>query len=145
MAFEIAFVSTFPPQKEDIAIYSFSLVKALMNRSRIHVTVLSCMDSDEEDCLDIRVTKAWTRNSIKYPVSISREVAKLKANLVHIQHEYALYGSPFYSGLFPILLLILKLMRKKVIVTMHTVILRSSLNSEFFQKYGAGKNFASAR
>jgi glycosyltransferase involved in cell wall biosynthesis len=33
-------------------------------------------------------------------------------------------------------------MRKKVIVTMHSVILRSSLNSEFFRKYGAGKSLA---
>jgi len=142
MAFEIAFVSTFPPQKEGIAIYSLSLVKALINHSKIHVTVLSCMNYDGEDCLDIGATKAWTRNSIKYPVSISRKVAKLNVNLVHVQHEYELYGPPFYSGLFPILLLILKLMRKKVIVTMHSVVLRSSLNGEFFRKYGAGKSLA---
>jgi len=142
MEFEIAFVSTFPPQKEGIASYSRSLVKALMSRSEIHVIVLSSMNYDEEDCPNISVMKVWTRNSVKYPFSISKEIAKLKASLVHIQHEYALYGSPFYGGLFPILLLILKLMRKKVIVTMHSVVLRSSLNGEFFGRYGAGKGLA---
>jgi glycosyltransferase involved in cell wall biosynthesis len=142
MTFKIALVSTFPPLKEGIATYSLSLVKALVKRNEIHIIVLSSMNYDEKNNPNVSVMKAWTRNSIKYPVSISRKVAKHEVNLVHIQHEYALYGSPFYSGLFPILLLILKLMRKKVIVTMHSVILRSSLNSEFFRKYGAGKSLA---
>jgi len=142
MGFEIALVSTFPPLKEGIAIYSFSLVKALVKRNGIQVIVLSSMNYDEKNSPNISVMKAWTQNSVKYPFSISKKVAKLKVNIVHIQHEYALYGSPFCSGLFPILVLILKLMRKKVIVTMHSVILRSSLNSEFFLKYGAGKGLA---
>jgi glycosyltransferase involved in cell wall biosynthesis len=141
MAFKIALISTFPPLKEGIAIYSFSLVNALVKLNGIHVIVLSSMNYDEKDSPKISVIKTWTRNSVTYPFSISRQVAKLKVNIVHIQHEYALYGSPFCSGLFPILLLILKLMRKKTIVTMHSVILRSSLNGEFFQKYGAGKSF----
>ena len=142
MGFKLAFVGTFPPQKEGIASYSLSLVKALMSHSEIHVIVLSSMDYHEEDSPSISAVKVWTRNSVKYPFSISKEIAKHEVNLVHIQHEYALYGSPFYGGLFPILLLILKLMRKKVIVTMHSVVLRSSLNSEFFGRYGAGKGLA---
>jgi glycosyltransferase involved in cell wall biosynthesis len=143
MGFKIALVSTFPPQKEGIATYSQSLVKALMSHSEIDMIVLSTVNyNEEEDCPNINATKVWTRNSIKYPFSISKRIAKLKVNLVHIQHEYALYGSPFYGGLFPILLLILKLMRKKVIVTMHSVVLRSSLNSEFFGRYNAGKSLA---
>ena len=142
MGFKLAFVGTFPPQKEGIASYSLSLVKALMSHSEIHVIVLSSMDYHEEDSPSISAVKVWTRNSVKYPFSISKEIAKHEVNLVHIQHEYALYGSPFYGGLFPILLLILKLMRKKVIVTMHSVVLRSSLNSEFFGRYGAGRGLA---
>jgi glycosyltransferase involved in cell wall biosynthesis len=142
MAFEIALVSTFPPLKEGIAIYSLSLANALVKRNGIHITVLSSMSCDEKNSPNISVIKAWTRNSVKYPFSISRKVAELKVNVVHIQHEYALYGSPFCSALFPVLLLILKLTRKKVIVTMHSVILRSSLSSEFFRKYDAGKSFA---
>ena len=142
MGFKLAFVGTFPPQKEGIASYSLSLVKALMSHSEIHVIVLSSMDYHEEDSPNISAMKVWTRNSVKYPFSISKEIAKHEVNLVHIQHEYALYGSPFYGGLFPILLLILKLMRKKVIVTMHSVVLRSSLNSEFFGRYGAGRGLA---
>jgi glycosyltransferase involved in cell wall biosynthesis len=145
MGFKIAFVSTFPPQKEGIASYSLSLVKALMSHSEIHVIILSSMNHDEKDCPNISAMKVWTRNSVKYPFSISKEIAKLKVSLVHIQHEYALYGSPFYGGLFPILLLILKLMRKKVIVTMHSVVLRSSLNSEFFGRYNAGKRLATLK
>jgi glycosyltransferase involved in cell wall biosynthesis len=141
MEFEIAFVSTFPPQKEGIASYSLSLVKALVSHSEIHAIVLSCMNYDE-DCPNISAMKVWTRNSVKYPFSISKKIAKLKVSLVHVQHEYALYGSPFYGGLFPILLLILKLMRKKVIVTMHSVVLRSSLSSAFFGRYGAGRGLA---
>jgi glycosyltransferase involved in cell wall biosynthesis len=144
MEFKIAFVSTFPPQREGIASYSLSLVKALATHNEIHVIVLSSINYDE-DCPEISAMKVWTRNSVKYPFSISNEVAKLKANLVHIQHEYFLYGSPFYGGLFPILLLILKLMRKKVIVTMHSVVLRSSLNSEFFGRYSAGRGLATLK
>jgi len=145
MGFKVAFVSTFPPQKEGIASYSLSLVKALVSHSGIRVIVLACTSYNEEDCLNISAMKVWRRNSVKYPFSISKGIAKLKSGLVHIQYEYLLYGSPFYSGLFPLLLLILKLMGKKVIVTMHSVVLKSSLNDEFFRRYNAGGSLATLK
>jgi len=140
MVLRAVLISTFPPLREGIATYSSSLAKALIKYGKIQLVVLSSENYVGEKSPDITVRKAWKQNSFWYPFSILKEVAKTKIDLVHIQHEYALYGSPLYSGLFYILPFILKLMRKKVVVTMHSVILESSLNTEFFREHSAGKN-----
>jgi glycosyltransferase involved in cell wall biosynthesis len=140
MTLRTVLVSTFPPLREGIAIYSFSLAEALTKHDEVQLTVLSTLEYSGRKPTNFKVVKTWKQNSPEYPFSISKEVARTKANLIHVQHEYALYGSPLYSGLFPILLLIIKLMRKKLVVTMHSIILESSLSPDFFGKYGAGKN-----
>lgn len=136
--FKVAFVSTFPPTREGIAKYSFSLVNALNDLDKIQIIVLSNRRYPENNS-NLYVLKAWTRNSIRYILSIPWMAAKLKVNLVHIQHEYLLYGKPFYSGLFPFILFFLRLLRKKIVITMHSVILREYLTANFFETYSAGR------
>src|SRR2546427_1416616 len=47
-----------------------------------------------------------------------------------------LYGRPAYGALFPLLLLLLRLTRTPIILTMHSVVPRGSLKPDFFRRYG---------
>lgn len=75
--------------------------------------------------------RVWS--SHLYPFQIVRETAKDKPDLVHIQFELNTFGS-FHTAIlvFPLLLL-LKVLRRKVAITIHTVIPRFCLTSKFTQ------------
>src|SRR5438445_11767767 len=47
-----------------------------------------------------------------------------------------LYGRPADGALFPLLLLLLWLTRTPIILTMHSVVPRGSLKTDFFRRYG---------
>lgn len=142
MPIEIAMVSTFPPMREGIARYTLELSKALLNSKKIQMTVLGSKTSLPRPHVDVPVKTVWTRNSLRYVFTISCAVIRTRAKIVHIQHEYMLYGDPFYSGLFPLIPLLLRLLKRKVIITMHSVIPKSALKSDFLERYGGGKSFS---
>ena len=145
---KVCMISTAPPRPCGIANYSVKLAKALCNEGRCSLVVLSDdYDANAENAFvssgRLRVTKAWTRNSFLYPFQIFRTLVREKPDVIHIQHEYLLFGRPQVSGVFPAFLLLLQLLRKPIIITMHSVIPRTSLSTGFFTRYGLEGRFAS--
>ena len=124
---KVAWVSTFPPTLCGIATYSFFLTKELSNE--IFVS---------------RIGK-WRPGSIFFPFQIFHEIVKTKPDIVHVQHEYMMYGPAQRSVLFPFLLFFLKFYRRPIVVTMHTVILIKTLNKVFFAAYRAGGRFSTLK
>ena len=58
-----------------------------------------------------------------YVFSIPRLIKKLRPHVVHVHHEYLLFGRPFVSLFFPLLLLLIKLTsRRPLVVTIHSII-----------------------
>jgi len=95
---EIAMVSTFN-YRDGIEEYTNELIKHL-------------------EKIQIKIKRVPISKSI---LKITKEIFNSNTKLVHIQHEYSLFWiRPFGVG-FLILLLFLKIARKKVIVTLHTV------------------------
>ena len=135
----VAVVSTFPHSKEGIAEYTAKLVAVLSDVINDIVVLANVGKSGNNSCVTVK--KTWSRNSLNSLLTIPHAVIDVRANIVHIQHEYLLYGDPCHSGLFPLILALLQVIGMRVIVTMHSVIPRSSLRPDFFDRYGIGRRF----
>ena len=134
-------VSSYPPDKCGVAIYTKML--ALFLSKLIDVSVIANRVNSCEVSLDngVRVVRCWRRNHLLYFFDIWRGILSERPDIIHIQHEYLLYGVRKYAILFPILLFMLKLIGKPIVVTMHSVIAMDKLNRQFFGIHGVGYRF----
>jgi glycosyltransferase involved in cell wall biosynthesis len=66
-----------------------------------------------------------------YPFQIAHEIAKDKPDIVHVQFELNTFGSHYTALLIFPLLLLLRGLRTKVVVTVHTVIPRNCFTRQF--------------
>ena len=73
--------------------------------------------------------RVWS--SHLYPFQITREVAKDKPDIVHLQFELNTFGSHYTSLLVLPLLIFLRVLRRKVVLTIHTVIPKAYITREF--------------
>ena len=138
-------VTPYPPEKCGIAIYALKLFAKLANCANI--VVIASKDGQDESALDnrLRIIRSWKKASPLYLFEIFKGVAEESPHIVHIQHEYLAYGPRKYSILFPALLLFLRLLRRPVILTMHSVVRRSRLTDNFFFVHQTGRRFAAIK
>ncbi len=131
----ICYISSYPPPPTGVAAYTARLCLALA-ALKVEITVFT----DTYDCYTggISVIKAWSRNSFTYSLRLFNIIAQNSFDVVHIQHEYWLYGRGIYSVEFLFLLALLKLLAKPIVVTMHCVVPRGELSKAFFYKHGLG-------
>lgn len=80
------------------------------------------------------VQLVWNKN-IFYPFQILMQALKDKPGVLHIQHEINMFGGPATAIIFPILPVLLKLFRFKVIVTVHAVVARKDISKEFLKTF----------
>ncbi len=135
-------ISPYLPEKCGIAIYSSKLAKRLADH--LNVTVVGNRNrSHGVDSFDnIKVVRSWKRNSATYIFDIVRCVTHHSPHVIHIQHEYLAYGARKYSLLFPMLLLFLRLLGRPIVLTMHSVVKRDRLDSDFFLNHQTGRRGA---
>jgi glycosyltransferase involved in cell wall biosynthesis len=110
-------VSTFPPDRDGIASYTARLKKTLDNR-KISVNVLAN-------------GKDWRRNSLTYIFSIIKKTSPPCNPIVHFQLSYFTFGNEYYTGLFPLTQLGLKLFHKKTVITLHDIVQKPRGKNEF--------------
>ena len=143
---KVCMVSTFPPDPAGVSNYFDKLSRELGKHTYLialaNVTPAKSGDS-KGSCYEIN--RVWRPNSIVYPLQIVFHVFKAKPNVVHMNHEYMLYGKPFFSFLFLLLPALIRLARIKVVITMHSVVPKRALNSKFFGHYRGGKHFLIAK
>lgn len=121
----VLMVSTFPPDRDGIASYTFRLADALRKE---HVVTINAVNGRE-----------WKRNTPLYIFSIIRKAIASKTRIVHVQLSYFMFGNEYYTGLFPVLSFFLKLLGKSVIITFHDIVPKSKITNDFL------KNYTSAR
>lgn len=131
----VCMISSCPPAKDAVSSYCSELTEALLLLSRkLQILVLSNESCDNQNGR-FMVKKAWSSREILYPYKVFRVTANWKPNIVHIQHEYQLFGRGIYTVNFVFLLLILRLLSIPVIITMHQVLPRRGLTPCFFQSH----------
>jgi dolichol-phosphate mannosyltransferase len=81
------------------------------------------------------ITFCW-RPGVLYPFSIFRKVLAKDVNVIHVQHEFFLYGGIFSAMVFPLLLFLLRLIKKPTVVTIHGVISIYKVNDRMLAESG---------
>lgn len=131
---KICAVTTWPPHKDGIALYSFELYNHVSKLTDV-VVVANSQNKDlgGYHVNGLKVFRCWRRGPAYLP-KIFLSILRIKPDIIHIQHGWLLYGDRFSSIFFPFLLILLRLTRRPIIVTMHTVIERKEFmyNNNFF-------------
>lgn len=124
---KICVVTTWPPHRDGVAYYSAKLYRHVGK-----LTIVTIVGNYRQDqaCTTtpyVKVVRCWHRGSPFYIFQIFKHVVRCKADVIHIQHGWLLYGGPITSTLLPLLLFMTRLTLRPVIVTIHTVIRKSAL------------------
>ncbi len=111
---KIAIVSTYPPIKCGIATYTSYLTKELKSlKNEIHIV-------SQFGAKGRRVYGVFKADDPDLAEKISKTIAKLSPKVVHIQHEYGLYGEHKKVNIIS-LLHKLKSFHIPLVITLHTV------------------------
>jgi glycosyltransferase involved in cell wall biosynthesis len=121
---KVCAVTTWPPHRDGIALYSDELYT--QTAKLVDVEVVANIPKQQKlakswEERDLAVGRCWKRG-FRYPIRIFGSVFKTSCHVVHLQHGWLLYGGLVSALLFPVLLIFFRLSRKPCIVTMHTVI-----------------------
>jgi glycosyltransferase involved in cell wall biosynthesis len=83
-----------------------------------------------------KVYRSWSYG-LRFYWDILKQIRGLRPDLVHFQHEIFLYGSVVPAVLFPLLVLMVRMMGIPVVVTLHNGILPlSEINGPFLKENG---------
>lgn len=121
-ASRVLMVSSYPPDSDGIASYTAKLTSELLRGNSVSVEVA-------------RRGREWKPNSFTYVLSTLRRAIRRNAAIVHIQSSYFMFGNEYFTGLLPILLVILRLLGKICIVTIHDVVPVCNLTADFLKRY----------
>jgi len=114
----ICVISTYFPTHCGIASYTHYLTGALKSSDdSLKLTLLTARSGQEKYSLPFDIFPAFDRDE-DYPPQLTILIKKLNPDIVHIQHEYGIFG---YDDRFLILLEQLRLSGIRTVVTMHTV------------------------
>jgi len=134
---KVGFISALPPLRSGIPLYTLGLLSGFeQTRNQIaFVVIVNKFARDAEFKIkNFKLMKVWTRGPM-YFFQIFFTLMKERLRVVHIQHEFFLYGGIISSTIFPLFLLLLRSMRIKVIVTMHGVVPRSYADTKFAEAF----------
>ena len=128
----VAMVTSILPETN----YSRYLAEAIQLRLKDDVKMLVYSDKRRENmAVPLKEIKlVWSPNPL-YLFQIIRQVVNDKPDIVHIQHEVNMFGGPSTAILFPIVMVFLKMIRVKTIVTIHAVIAREQIDTELVKTF----------
>jgi glycosyltransferase involved in cell wall biosynthesis len=132
-------ISTHPFSDGGVAHYTENLIQALTNH-KVEVVLFSNSPNGKKTARrelskskNLSICVCW-RRGLFYPFQIFKRVVEKNVDLVHIQHEFFLYGGTISAALFPFLLLFLKFLQIPLVVTLHGVIPLSEVNKQFLKE-----------
>ncbi len=105
--------------------YTSKLVKGLSKASQNDRVTVYGKKGETRSEQYIRLVETWTQT--RFPFQIFRQLCRDKPDVIHIQHEFGMFGKPVTMSLVPILYLFLKLLRIRTVSTIHTTIFPDSL------------------
>jgi len=128
---KICMVSTHSISVGGVSSYTKNLVQSLKEHE-VDVVVFSNKLENERLMQSYEGVYATWNRGILYPFQIFKMlVSNASVDVVHIQHEFFLYGGMVSAILFPVLLALIRLLGKPVVVTIHGVIPLPEVNEQF--------------
>jgi glycosyltransferase involved in cell wall biosynthesis len=135
---KVAMVSKFSPTREGGVEYFCNLANSVSELCpAVGIANFDREAPPLEPRARLRVMRVWQLNSLSYPFRILKTCLRLRPKVVHVNHEYMMYGRPFYGTFMPLLLLLLRIARRPTIMTLHSVVPHESVWNGFFRRYGS--------
>ena len=120
-------VSTLPPEGGGVSTYTKNLLDSF-DLPNAKITVISrksksaaATKSEDFPNKKINVFPCWTPGFL-YPFQIFKALCRYRPKIIHIQHEYFIFGGTLSASLFPFLLLFTRFLDSKVVVTLHGIV-----------------------
>lgn len=145
MAMKCCMITPYPPERCGIAIYSSKLATHLQQ----YLSVCVVGNRTNARIIDVtgrlKIVRCWTRNSLTYARDIVKVVKQENPDVIHVEHEYLSYGRPRYGILFPLVLALLRPLRRPLILTMHSVLRRRKMSADFLLLHQVGSEFSAVK
>ncbi len=137
-AIRVVMVSDYPPRQvkhsKAIAAYCKNLSLSLIENKVKLTVVADVLNAVKEEYQEdnIRVIRCWKQEP-SYLLAILRQLWRIRSeiDIIHIQHEFFLYGGAVTASLFPFMLLLLRILGKPIVVTLHGVISLDNFSNGF--------------
>ena len=114
----VCLLSTYPPRKCGIAVFTKDLVDALnIQTGSISPAIIALNDKQDSYCYDDKVAWQIMQDREEDYIKIAEEVNSSDIDVVNIQHEFGIFGGEWGSHV----LSFLKSLRKPVVTTLHTL------------------------
>jgi len=131
-------VTTWPPVMCGLSEYSKWLYESMaLVKPSAKIVILAVKPSNDngkayvESLPNLHVEYSWSPDSVLYPLHLVKEAVKSGARIVHFQHEYWLYGRGPRQALFLLTLALLKICGRRIVVTLHGLLLPSALATSY--------------
>jgi glycosyltransferase involved in cell wall biosynthesis len=131
-------ISPLPPQETGESPYTARLIKELVRKHDLKVTVLAGEAAEPLDKGNRRIeTKSiWNGRDLLYPFKLVKKISKIRPHLVHIQFgpHGRIYGG-FFGEIMLLLIILLKAIGIKTTVTLHSTWMPNQVEQRI-QNYG---------
>jgi glycosyltransferase involved in cell wall biosynthesis len=115
---KVCLLSTYPPRKCGIAVFTKDLVNAMDHCSNsISTSVIAVNDNSTSYHYDERVRWQIRQDNEEDYIRAAKEVNSSDIDVVNIQHEFGIFGGEWGSHI----LTFLEYLRKPVVTTLHTL------------------------
>jgi len=128
---KIVFVSGMLPSGH----YSQYITNGLSKQKDVDLIVYTDKDPKNLTIKNCGSTKLVWSKSPKYILEIIKEIIKDQPDIIHLQQELNMYGGIFTATLFPLLVLILRLMRFTVVTTIHASVFKNQIDDKFVEMF----------
>jgi len=135
-------VSALPPSHSGVALYTYGLASGFQE-IKIPFPLVIIANKSAKPGLDIKkveIIRSWTKGP-QFFFQILSAIIHENPSVVHFQHEFFLYGGILAALIFPMLLLSTKILRKKIVVTIHGVVPQKLATTEFAKSFFVTTNF----
>ena len=142
MPLSVAIITSWPSSINGIADYSKRLYIAMAKLTPLlKLTILADILYNSTiqtsiECNNVYVKRVWSDKTLPLDIpKLVKEVVASDSRIVHIQYEYWLYGRGIGALIFLLLLPCLKLIRRKIVMTLHGLIPLSSFENSDILTY----------
>ncbi len=111
---KICFITTWSPKFCGIATYTSFLSDGLLKKKDVRIDIITEKENPPVKTKKLSAHPGFDRKT-EYAKDIIKEIDKIKPNIVHIQHEFGIFGNDFR------LINLLKKIKARKIVTLHTI------------------------
>jgi len=115
---KVCYLSTYPPRKCGIGIFTKDLVDAMdIYSDSVSSTVIALNETRTSNCYDQRVKWQIRHDKEEDYIKVAEEVNSSDIDIVNIQHEFGIFGGEWGSHVISFL----ETLRKPVVTTLHTL------------------------